>query len=81
MSADKKINDCGCASCSSEQSKSQKGDLTSLPEAVKMVLCEECGNKRCPHAFNHDFNCSGSNDLGQLVWNVEKASFVEAIEG
>jgi predicted nucleic-acid-binding Zn-ribbon protein len=30
-----------------------------------MILCPICGNKRCPHAANHDLNCSVSNDLGQ----------------
>lgn len=30
-----------------------------------MVVCPECGNKRCPRAYNHDNACSGSNEPGQ----------------
>ena len=30
-----------------------------------MVLCPKCGNKRCPHANNHDYVCTGSNEPGQ----------------
>lgn len=29
------------------------------------VVCDECGNKRCPKATNHRFLCTGSNDSGQ----------------
>ena len=25
------------------------------------ILCEHCGNKRCPHAEDHDLLCMGSN--------------------
>lgn len=30
-----------------------------------MILCSRCGNKRCPHATDHELACSGSNDPGQ----------------
>jgi len=30
-----------------------------------MVLCQTCGNKRCPHATDHRNACTGSNDPGQ----------------
>lgn len=30
-----------------------------------MVLCARCGNKRCPHANDHDLECTGSNEPGQ----------------
>lgn len=30
-----------------------------------MVLCAICGNKRCPHATNHEFACTNSNAPGQ----------------
>jgi hypothetical protein len=30
-----------------------------------MVVCEHCGNKRCPHATHHDNACTGSNEPGQ----------------
>lgn len=30
-----------------------------------MILCDECGNKRCPKASDHNLKCSGSNEPGQ----------------
>jgi predicted RNA-binding Zn-ribbon protein involved in translation (DUF1610 family) len=30
-----------------------------------MVVCPQCGNKRCPRATSHDNACSGSNAPGQ----------------
>lgn len=29
--------------------------------SVRMIVCEHCGNKRCPHAEDHDLLCMGSN--------------------
>ena len=31
----------------------------------RMILCPACGNKRCPHATDHNLACTGSNDSGQ----------------
>lgn len=31
----------------------------------RMVFCETCGNKRCPHATWHIHKCTGSNEPGQ----------------
>jgi hypothetical protein len=31
----------------------------------RMILCSECGNKRCPKASDHRLDCTSSNDLGQ----------------
>ncbi len=33
------------------------------PTFMQMILCPKCGNKRCPHARNHENECTGSNDL------------------
>lgn len=30
-----------------------------------MILCLECGCKRCPRATYHDHECTGSNEAGQ----------------
>ena len=30
-----------------------------------MTLCPDCGNKRCPHASNHCYACTNSNEPGQ----------------
>ncbi len=32
----------------------------------RMILCSICGNKRCPKATDHNLECTGSNDEGQL---------------
>ena len=31
----------------------------------KMIVCPECGNKRCPRASDHRLDCTGSNEPGQ----------------
>ncbi len=31
----------------------------------RMILCPECGNKRCPKASNHRHACTHSNEPGQ----------------
>lgn len=31
----------------------------------RMILCETCGNKRCPHATDHRNACTRSNAPGQ----------------
>lgn len=33
--------------------------------ATRMILCPECGNKRCPKASDHRLACTGSNESGQ----------------
>lgn len=30
-----------------------------------MVICSECGNKRCPKATDHRLECTGSNEPNQ----------------
>lgn len=42
---------CGCHVCN--------------PDAWWMVVCDTCGNKRCPHATDHRHACTHSNDPGQ----------------
>jgi len=34
-------------------------------DSARMILCEHCGNKRCPHASDHRLECTGSNASGQ----------------
>jgi len=29
------------------------------------IVCPECGNKRCPHATDHNLQCTNSNEPGQ----------------
>lgn len=44
----------GCGSC-----------WRCLPGHQLMILCAECGAKRCPKANDHDNACTGSNEPGQ----------------
>lgn len=30
-----------------------------------LIVCPDCGNKRCPRATHHDLDCTGSNLSGQ----------------
>jgi hypothetical protein len=30
-----------------------------------MIVCPDCGNKRCPKASDHDLACTDSNEPGQ----------------
>lgn len=38
----------------------------------RFIVCDLCGNKRCPHATDHELECTNSNEPGQ------KGSFYEA---
>lgn len=31
----------------------------------RMILCPQCGNKRCPKATDHKLDCTNSNEPGQ----------------
>ena len=46
--------DCWCRTC-------RPITLTDM----RFVVCPECGNKRCPHANDHQNACTGSNEPGQ----------------
>lgn len=41
------------------------GDNQMMIMHRRIILCQECGNKRCPKASDHDLKCTGSNDPGQ----------------
>jgi hypothetical protein len=38
---------------------------TCTKDHTRMILCPTCGNKRCPHATNHNLVCTNSNEPGQ----------------
>lgn len=48
------LPDCWCEAC-----------RPNTFEDMRMILCQSCGNKRCPHATNHLNACTGSNEPGQ----------------
>lgn len=59
--------DCECHRCIDE-----KGLLgieafgATLPlNACMIIVCDQCGHKRCPRANNHHNQCTQSNELGQ----------------
>ncbi len=62
---------CGCRMCI----RSRTGGAAILRS--RMVVCEHCGNKRCPHAENHCCQCTGSNEPEQTS---EPASAGEKVE-
>ena len=51
---------CPCYSCQDDPSKGM-----SNPVLVMMIVCHDCGNKRCPKSTHHDNPCTGSNEPGQ----------------
>lgn len=63
----KKSNDPDdCGKCQLCLGKYKHKDFPSLPiTASLMVLCQVCGNKRCPKATDHHLDCTGSNEPGQ----------------
>jgi hypothetical protein len=40
-------------------------DMVNDPSSVRMALCPQCGNKRCPRANDHRHTCTESNEPGQ----------------
>lgn len=42
------------------------GNGFSIPVSrTRMIVCSVCGNKRCPHATDHELDCTDSNEAGQ----------------
>lgn len=52
-----KTPDCNCEACYPMDTN----DFLSY----RMIVCSICGNKRCPHATNHNNPCTNSNAPGQ----------------
>jgi hypothetical protein len=60
-------HECGCQHC---DEKTRREVLTITGDQLGyisrfMILCPECGNKRCPRANHHDYACTGSNATEQ----------------
>lgn len=59
---------CHCLRCDAEawETMPEKLGLDRLsPQARRMYLCPECGNKRCPRSDDHRNACTNSNEPGQ----------------
>ena len=65
----RKGRSCGCAGCDTRVRNALAemggGTMARMAE-MRMILCPECGNKRCPRATFHENTCTNSNDPGQL---------------
>jgi hypothetical protein len=55
---------CECHRCIKEKDLRDPSGILPL-NMSKMILCAECGNKRCPKASDHMLACTGSNEPGQ----------------
>lgn len=63
--------DCVCHRCIKENDIRGSTDpddvfMHALPlSATRMIVCDKCGNKRCPRASDHSLPCTSSDDSGQ----------------
>ena len=61
--------ECWCRNCNQHRKvKIDLGDgnFFNFPYlGTRMVVCPICGNKRCPHATDHELECTNSNEPGQ----------------
>lgn len=56
---------CECRSCLDDFEKLNPPGPGLSHWTTRMVVCSICGNKRCPHANNHNNSCTNSNEPGQ----------------
>jgi hypothetical protein len=65
MNAPIETKDCGqCHKCL--RGKTERiGGVDWPVTGLRMVVCETCGNKRCPHATDCALACTDSNEVGQ----------------
>jgi hypothetical protein len=61
------IDTCGCHYCDHEWRQAIEEIDPDAQElwSVRMIVCPDCGNKRCPKASYHDHDCTRSNEPGQ----------------
>ena len=57
--------ECSCHRCIREKNLVEREGSFLPMSATRMIVCPTCGNKRCPHASDHDLDCTNSNDPGQ----------------
>ena len=50
---------CSCRKCIKTNDRSIFG-------LAVFVVCQKCGNKRCPKADDHNMKCTNSNELNQI---------------
>ena len=57
--------ECSCHRCIREKKLVDRAGSPFPLSATRMIFCPTCGNKRCPHASDHELACTNSNDPGQ----------------
>ena len=57
LSANQSNINCSCLKC-----------LPNEMPNIRFNVCKKCGNKRCPHATDHNYECTNSNEVGQIGW-------------
>lgn len=62
---EKEDEGCECWTCVNERADKITDFTQRLRYVSRMIVCPECGNKRCPRATQHDLECHGSNEAGQ----------------
>ena len=63
-----RVEQCDCHQCLRD-----RGELDKPWYATRMIVCCKCGNKRCPHANDHRYTCTRSNEPGQIGSAYEHA--------
>lgn len=61
----KKLNSCHCYECRQDDIVAYLGTYPITYPMSTMILCPTCGNKRCPHATDHRYKCTNSNEPNQ----------------
>ncbi len=59
----------GCTCWSCYYNRLDKPYLTAIMDGdpiVLFIICQKCGNKRCPHAGDHRYLCTNSNEPDQV---------------
>lgn len=57
---------CGCYKCWNERRAALLATMSVAEQLTSnFIVCDVCGNKRCPHATDHAHACTGSNEPGQ----------------
>ncbi len=62
---------CGCWMCLAEYDKQYPPVDPFEAQCARFIVCNICGNKRCPHATDHRLACTNSNEPGQKGSNYE----------
>jgi hypothetical protein len=55
---------CSCRACILDRDE-RIGGIPAGQSGMRMIVCQKCGNKRCPHANDHRHECTNSNETGQ----------------